>query len=140
MNQNRAEGLGYAIFKERVSLTPLSKRGDVGKHGRRISALQQLSSHYVSKRLRCDANRSDPRALAQLAIFGPNLRRNQKTRIFLRFWANYKGNSNDVEFDLSETIDRDAQRGIASIAAQANPHFPSAAGKTSVHDGIAGEF
>ncbi|MEP5622337.1 MAG: hypothetical protein ABJP82_07120, partial [Hyphomicrobiales bacterium] len=34
----------------------------------------------------------------------------------------------DSLFDLSTTINRDAQRGIASIAAQANPHFPSAAG------------
>ena len=34
-------------------------------------------------------------------------------------------------FDLTETIDRDAARGIASIAAAAHPHFPSEAGKTS---------
>ncbi|MEL7447064.1 MAG: YadA C-terminal domain-containing protein [Pseudomonadota bacterium] len=40
-------------------------------------------------------------------------------------------------FDLSNTIDRDAQRGIASIAAQANPHFPSEAGKTSYASNVA---
>nr|WP_249171848.1 YadA-like family protein [Erythrobacter sp. JK5] len=40
-------------------------------------------------------------------------------------------------FDLANTIDRDAQRGIASIAAQANPHFPSAAGKTSYASNVA---
>ncbi|MEM1131823.1 MAG: YadA-like family protein, partial [Pseudomonadota bacterium] len=34
-------------------------------------------------------------------------------------------------FDLANTVDRDAQRGIAAIAAQANPHFPSEVGKTS---------
>lgn len=34
-------------------------------------------------------------------------------------------------FDLTHTIDKDAQRGIASIAAAAQPHFPSADGKTS---------
>ena len=40
-------------------------------------------------------------------------------------------------FDLTDSIDRDAQRGIASIAAQANPHFPSAAGKTSYASNVA---
>ncbi|MEM6858515.1 MAG: YadA C-terminal domain-containing protein, partial [Pseudomonadota bacterium] len=40
-------------------------------------------------------------------------------------------------FDLAETIDRDAQRGIAAIAAQANPHFPSEAGKTSYASNVA---
>ncbi len=40
-------------------------------------------------------------------------------------------------FDLTDTIDRDAQRGIASIAAQAAPHFPSAAGKTSYASNVA---
>ncbi|MEO0642194.1 MAG: YadA-like family protein, partial [Pseudomonadota bacterium] len=40
-------------------------------------------------------------------------------------------------FDLTDTIDRDAQRGIASIAAQANPHFPSEAGKTSYASNVA---
>ncbi|MEP5349649.1 MAG: YadA-like family protein [Erythrobacter sp.] len=43
----------------------------------------------------------------------------------------------DSLFDLSTTINRDAQRGIASIAAQANPHFPSAAGKTSYASNVA---
>lgn len=37
----------------------------------------------------------------------------------------------DTLFDLTNTMDRDAQRAIASIAAQANPHFPSAPGRTS---------
>lgn len=40
-------------------------------------------------------------------------------------------------FDLTETIDRDAQRGIASIAAAAHPHFPSEAGKTSYASNVA---
>ncbi|MEM1053209.1 MAG: YadA C-terminal domain-containing protein, partial [Pseudomonadota bacterium] len=40
-------------------------------------------------------------------------------------------------FDLTSTINRDAQRGIASIAAQANPHFPSEAGKTSYATNVA---
>ena len=43
----------------------------------------------------------------------------------------------DTLFDLTGTIDRDAQRGIASIAAQANPHFPSEAGKTSYASNVA---
>jgi autotransporter adhesin len=43
----------------------------------------------------------------------------------------------DGLFDLTTTIDRDAQRGIASIAAQANPHFPSEAGKTSYASNVA---
>ena len=43
----------------------------------------------------------------------------------------------DDLFDLSSTIDQDAKRGIASIAAQANPHFPSAAGKTSYASNVA---
>jgi autotransporter adhesin len=43
----------------------------------------------------------------------------------------------DTLFDLSDTVDRDAKRGIASIAAQANPHFPSAAGKTSYASNVA---
>ncbi|MEL7198519.1 MAG: YadA-like family protein, partial [Pseudomonadota bacterium] len=40
-------------------------------------------------------------------------------------------------FDLAETIDRDAKRGIAAVAAQANPHFPSEAGKTSYASNVA---
>ena len=40
-------------------------------------------------------------------------------------------------FDLTSTVDRDAQRGIASIAAQANPHFPSEPGKTSYASNVA---
>jgi autotransporter adhesin len=40
-------------------------------------------------------------------------------------------------FDLSSTIDRDARRGIASIAAQAQPHFPSEPGKTSYASNVA---
>jgi autotransporter adhesin len=40
-------------------------------------------------------------------------------------------------FDLAETIDQDAKRGIAAIAAQANPHFPSEAGKTSYASNVA---
>jgi autotransporter adhesin len=43
----------------------------------------------------------------------------------------------DTLFDLSATVDRNAQRGIASIAAQANPHFPSEAGKTSYASNVA---
>ena len=40
-------------------------------------------------------------------------------------------------FDLADTVDRDASRGIASIAAQAAPHFPSQAGKTSYASNVA---
>ncbi len=40
-------------------------------------------------------------------------------------------------FDLTETIDRDARRGIAAIAAQAHPHFPSEPGKTSYASNVA---
>ncbi|MEL7189485.1 MAG: YadA C-terminal domain-containing protein [Pseudomonadota bacterium] len=43
----------------------------------------------------------------------------------------------DGAFDLAQTIDRDAKRGIAAIAAQAAPHFPSAAGKTSYASNVA---
>jgi autotransporter adhesin len=43
----------------------------------------------------------------------------------------------DTLFDLTSTMNRDAQRGIASIAAQANPHFPSEAGKTSYASNVA---
>ncbi len=43
----------------------------------------------------------------------------------------------DTLFDLTETIDRDARRGIASIAAQAHPHFPSEPGKTSYASNVA---
>ena len=40
-------------------------------------------------------------------------------------------------FDLATTIDRDARRGIASIASQANPHFPSGSGRTSYAGNVA---
>lgn len=43
-------------------------------------------------------------------------------------------------FDLAETVDQDAKRGIAAIAdiaAQAAPHYPSEAGKTSYASNIA---
>jgi autotransporter adhesin len=43
----------------------------------------------------------------------------------------------DTLFDLTSTVDRDAQRGIASIAAQASPHFPSAPGRTSYASNVA---
>lgn len=43
----------------------------------------------------------------------------------------------DGAFDLAETVNRDAKRGIASIAAQAAPHFPSVAGKTSYASNVA---
>lgn len=43
----------------------------------------------------------------------------------------------DTLFDLTNTIGRDAKRGIASVAAAAHPHFPSAAGKTSYASNVA---
>ncbi len=43
----------------------------------------------------------------------------------------------DTLFDLTADIDRDAQRGIASIAAAANPHFPSSPGRTSYASNVA---
>lgn len=42
-----------------------------------------------------------------------------------------------VLFDLTSTLDKNTQRGIASIAAAANPHFPSAAGRTSYASNVA---
>ena len=40
-------------------------------------------------------------------------------------------------FDLTTTIDKDAQQGIAAVAAMAHPHFPSAAGRTSYASNVA---
>ena len=40
-------------------------------------------------------------------------------------------------FDLATTMDKDAQQGIAAVAAMAHPHFPSEAGKTSYASNIA---
>jgi hypothetical protein len=40
-------------------------------------------------------------------------------------------------FDLTSTIDQDAQRGIAAVAAAAHPHFPSQPGKTSYASNVA---
>ncbi len=43
----------------------------------------------------------------------------------------------DTLFDLNETIDKDAQQGIAAIAAMSHPHFPSEPGKTSYASNVA---
>lgn len=40
-------------------------------------------------------------------------------------------------FDLTNTVDEDAQQGIAAVAAMAHPHFPSATGKTSYASNVA---
>ena len=40
-------------------------------------------------------------------------------------------------FDLTTNIDKDAQQGIAAVAAMAHPHFPSEAGKTSYASNVA---
>lgn len=39
-------------------------------------------------------------------------------------------------FDLSQAVDHDAKQGIAAVAAMAQPHFPSEAGKTSYASNI----
>ena len=46
-------------------------------------------------------------------------------------------------FDLTRANDKDAQQGIAAVAAMAQPHFPSEPGKTSYASNVAtyrGEF
>ena len=43
----------------------------------------------------------------------------------------------DSLFDLNRTLTKDSRQGIAAIAAQANPHFPSEAGKTSYASNVA---
>ena len=40
-------------------------------------------------------------------------------------------------FDLAQTVDKDAKQGIAAIAAMAQPHFPSAPGRTSYASNVA---
>ncbi len=69
--------------------------------------------------------------MSQLAMVSDAQLAQLETRVF-----SLEGQVSQI-FDLTATIDKDAQRGIAAIAAQANPHFPSSAGRTSYASNVA---